>query len=227
MYNCLQWYAYHSLRTTGLSDEVRKLLKEKLRAFIHIEVVKQSDPFEVDIHSSKSRVKIDDVYLGLSATMTLSECCERDPDGVRQIRLLCLNFMIELVQQIRKRFEDTRSKKFQLLGFLIPSNAIKCQPPSLQGLFQEFTFLNDVAQADMVDMEWRKQAIEEPGDVKDVVNDVKLWKDLLNKKNVVSELKYKNLSKVVGCLMALLFANAPVERLFSIVKDIKQIKGTG
>ena len=129
--------------------------------------------------------------------------------------------MIALMQQIRKRFEDTRSKKFQLLGFLIPSNAIKCQPPSLQGLFQEFTFLNDVAQADIVDMEWRKQAIEEPGDVKDVVSDVKFWKERLNKKNVVGELKYKNLSKVVGCLMALPFANAPVEQLFSIVKNIK------
>ena len=61
-----------------LSDEVHKLLKETLFDFIQIEVVKQSDPFEVDIYSSKSRVKIDDVYLGLSATitMTLSECCE-------------------------------------------------------------------------------------------------------------------------------------------------------
>jgi len=112
--------------------------------------------------------------------------------------------MTELVQQICKRFKDTRSKKFQLFGFLIPSNAIKCQPPSLQGIFQDFTFFNDVAQAHMFDMEWRKQVIEEPGDVKDVVNDVKFWKDRLDKNNVVGELKYKNLSKAVGCLMALL-----------------------
>jgi len=88
--------------------------------------------------------------------------------------------MIELVQQTCKRFKDTRSKKFQLSGSLIPSNTIKCQPPSLLGLFQELTFFNDVAQAHMFDMEWRKQVIEEPGDVKDFVNDVKCWKDHLN-----------------------------------------------
>ena len=70
--------------------------------------------------------------------------------------------------------------------------------------FPRIYIFNDVAQAHMFDMEWRKQVIEEPGDVKDVVNDVKFWKDRLDKNNVVGELKYKNLSKAVGCLMALL-----------------------
>ena len=123
--------------------------------------------------------------------------------------------MIELVQQSCKRFKDARSKKFQLFGFLISSNIIKCQPPSLQGLFQEFTFINDVAQAHMFDMEWRKQVIEEPGDVKDVVNDVKFWKDHLNKTNIFEELKYKNLSKAVGCLMALL-----LQTLLKVAEEI-------
>jgi len=80
------------LKTPELSDEVRELLKETLCDFIQIEFFKQSDPFEVDIYPSKSRVKIDGVYLRVSTTMTLSECCERDPIGVRQTRLLCFKF---------------------------------------------------------------------------------------------------------------------------------------
>lgn len=38
---------------------------------------------------------------------------------------------------------------------------MKCHPASLYELFEAFTFLKDVAQLQLVDMEWRKQAIEE------------------------------------------------------------------
>jgi len=38
---------------------------------------------------------------------------------------------------------------------------------------------------------------------------------------LLGDLKYPNLRKVVACLMSLPFSNAPMERLFSALKNVK------
>ena len=65
-----------------LKAEVMKLLKEILSDFIQVEVVRHSDPFEVDIHQPRNRVPIEHVCLGILATTTLTECFNSDPAGV-------------------------------------------------------------------------------------------------------------------------------------------------
>jgi len=68
-----------------LKAEVMKLLKEILSDFIQVEVVRHSDPFEVDIHQPRNRVPIEHVYLGVLATAIVTECFNSDPAGVRQV----------------------------------------------------------------------------------------------------------------------------------------------
>ena len=204
-----------------LKDEVTKLLKEILCDFMKVEFVRQSDPFEVDINIPCGRVPIDYVYVGVAATATLAECVQNDPIGVRQVRQSCLNFIVELVEQICKRFKEVNEKSLSSLKFLIPSNAIKCFPSTLSEAYECFKFLKEVAPLELVDMEWRKQAIEESCVIDDNVSDMEFWKNRLLQKSVAGDLKYKHLSKVIGCLMSLPFANAPVERLFSSLKAIK------
>ena len=75
-----------------------KLLKEILSDFIQVEVLRHSDPFEVDIHQPRNRVPIEHVYLDVLATATLTECFNSYPAGVRQVQQSCLYFMVELVE---------------------------------------------------------------------------------------------------------------------------------
>ena len=125
------------------------------------------------------------------------------------------------MEQIRKRFKEVNEKSLSSLKFLIPSNAIKCFPSTLSEVYECFKFLKEVAPLELVDMEWRKQAIEESCVIDDNVSDMEFWKNRLLQKSVAGNLKYKRLSKVIGCLISLPFANAPVERLFSSLKAIK------
>ena len=114
-----------------------------------------------------------------------------------------------------------QEKSLESLEFLIPSNAVKCVPPTLLGVYECFKFLKDVAPLDLVDLEWRKQALEETDDTGNVGSDVDFWKKRLSQKVLLGDLKYPNLRKVVSCLMSLPFSNAPVERLFSALKIVK------
>ncbi|CAK8673159.1 unnamed protein product [Clavelina lepadiformis] len=186
-----------------------------------MEFVRQTDSFEINLQQTDCRVAIEHIYVGVAATATLAECFKRDLAGVRKVRLSCLNFIIELVDQIRKRFKEVKNESFHCLEFLIPDNAIRCIPPTLTGVYNSFKFLKDVAPLDLVDLEWRKQAIEEPCSIKNGINDEEFWRNRLSQKSVVGEIKYKNLRNVVACLLSLPFANAPVERLFSTLKEIK------
>lgn len=116
---------------------------------------------KVDIHNTKNRVDIDHVYVGVAATATLSECSQKGHSGARQVLVACRNFMVELIEQIRERFKEITREEYDHLAFLVPSNAVMCHPASLIGLYNSFSFLNDVAPLHLVDVEWRKQAVEE------------------------------------------------------------------
>lgn len=79
-----------------------------------------------------TELNVENVYVGVAATATLSECLKdnQGPQGVRQVRLTCQSFMVELVEQIRMRFSALKSKMFDDLKFLHPSNAVNCHPAS-------------------------------------------------------------------------------------------------
>lgn len=113
-------------------DEVRKLLKCILSDFMKMHVVKSCDPFTVPLDDPNRNVPIDQVYLGILATTTLHECHE-EPRAVHTVKSTCLEFMVEVVKQIRSRFDLSHSA-YTLVEFILPENAVKCCPPSLQEL---------------------------------------------------------------------------------------------
>ena len=109
---------------------------------------------------------------------------------------------------------------FKLVEFLIPSNAVKCVPPSLNELFKHLPYLADIADMTSADLEWKKQALEEPEEMADT-SAAQFWQKRLNVKTVNGTPKYPNLRKVVACVMSLPTSNASVERVFSLLKLIK------
>ena len=110
-----------------LREEVRKLLRDVLSDFIVLDVVRKEDPFIIDVDRVENRVPLQDVYVGILATTTLNEL-RYDPSSVLCVKQACQDFLIELIKQIRSRF-DMKTPIFRLVEFLIPSNAVKCSPP--------------------------------------------------------------------------------------------------
>ena len=201
-----------------LREEVGKLLRDILSDFIILDVVRKQDPFIIDVNCAEIRVPLEDVYVGILATTTLNEC-RNDPASVLRVKQACLDFLIELIKQIRSRF-DMRSPIFRLVEFLIPSNAVKCSPTSLHELFSTFPYLVEVADVVSADLEWRKQSLEESTVLTPDESSIICWQKRLNAKAIDGSLKYPNLRKVVACMLSLPFSNASVERVFSLLNLI-------
>ena len=202
-----------------LREEVTKLLRDILSDFINMDVIRKEDPFTIDVHCLDIRVPLEKVYMGILATNTLSELKD-DLDSVLKVKKACLEFLIELVKQIRSRF-DMKNPIFRLVEFLIPSNAVKCLPLSLHELFSTLPYLADVADVVSADLEWRRQSLEESTKLTPNESSIVFWQKRLNAKTINGSFKYPNLRKVVACMMSLPFSNASVERVFSLLKRIK------
>lgn len=202
-----------------LREAVSKLLKEILSDFILIDVVRTQDPFTISVHRMDIRLPLDRVYMGMLATCTLQECGD-DLDSVLKVKKACVEFLVELVTQIRSRF-IMNDPIFRVVEFLIPNNAINCSPPSLHELFLTLPYLGDVANKAHADLEWRRQSLEESAELTPDEPSHIFWQKRLNAKTTNGSFKYPNLRKVVACVMSLPFSNASVERLFSLLKLIK------
>ena len=207
-----------------LYDEVQKLLKSLLSDFLKMDVVRNCDPFTLSLDDPQLKMPIDEVYLGIAATATLNECLALDDhEAVQSVKLVkqtCLEFMLELVRQIRSHF-DLSDSAYKLVEFIMPQNAVKCNPSSLHQLFYRFPYLTDVADKTLVDVEWRKQALEELDEIILDESSLKFWQRRLDARSFNGKLKYPNLKKVVGSIMSLPSSNAAVERLFSHLKLVK------
>lgn len=64
-----------------------------------------------------------------------------------------------------------------------------------------------------VDREWRKQVIEETDTLISEFSYLEFWRDHMSGRNIQGERKHPSLQIIVGCLMPLPHANAPVKRL--------------
>ena len=97
------------------------------------------EPIKVDIHNTKNRVDIYHVYVGAVATATLSDYNQWEPSGARQVRVVHRNFMVEITEQVQQRFKQITREDYGHFDFSVPSNAVKCHPASLAGLYKLFS----------------------------------------------------------------------------------------
>lgn len=200
-----------------LHDQVKKLLRDIMSDFIQVKYVRECDPFTFDVHNTRHHVPISQFYLGINATDTLSSSAvSKDREGVTKLKTSCLEFDLEFISQIRRRFE---THSFKILEFLIPDNALNLKPASLRNVFSAFPVLNDVCDREKADLEWRQLGLD--GSFKDVEEAAEFWKKQLSQRNMNDQPMYPNLSRVVGYCLTLPNSNAAVERVFSQVRLIK------
>lgn len=200
-----------------LHEKVQELLVALMSDFIQIKCVRNCDPFTLDIHNKSFHVPVNQIYTGIHATDTIQNSAVRkDEEGIKRFKLSCQAFLVELIDQIRSRFN---TKPFKILTFLEPENALNLKPNSLREVFLAFPYMSEVCDCENADLEWRRLALDGLfSDVKDVSE---FWKRQLSLKSINGDQKYPNLSKVVGCALALPHSNAAVERIFSQLRLIK------
>jgi hypothetical protein len=203
----------------NLREEVEGLIKSIASDFMSIAYVKQAKPKEIDPTRAGHHIPLHQVYVGVAATATMHEIkAGAKQEDVQKFRSDCKNFLIESILQIKQRF-DLEAEIHDIVSCIAPGNAAARVPPSLVQIIQKLPYLNEILDTAKLDLEWREHVFED--DLKPDLYWDEYWKIVKDAKTPTREPKYPNLTKFVEILASFPFSNAPVERVFSILKRIK------
>ena len=87
----------------ALHEKVCRLFKELMSGLVKLDVIRNCDVLTLNVRCKLEQVSTVDVYVGINATKTLKIVCV-DKDAVLKFKTTCVNFLEELIDQIRSRF---------------------------------------------------------------------------------------------------------------------------
>lgn len=159
------------------------------------------------------------IYLGVLATSSLLEIKdEADRQELNTFFNSSINFYIELVTDIKKRF-TFKEPVFQVVNVVNPVVAQLFEIKSLVHVVSMFPILKQHINLQDLDNEWREHALLEDIDKNKSAEDY--WAQIFSLKNAAGIPRFKNLEIVINFLLILPFSNASVERIFSTLNNIK------
>eukprot|EP00794_Sanderia_malayensis_P001866 gene1866-2107_t len=146
--------------------EVSALVREITSDFLDLEYVKSKQAQEIEPESHQ--LPLEDVYVGMAATNTLSETEMRGArsSDLQTYRYDCRNFLIEIIHQIQKRF-DMKGAYHDMVDCINPKNASTLYPSSLGPIIAKLPYLNNVLQINELDRELRHRPQHALEDVKE------------------------------------------------------------
>ncbi|XP_028409123.1 uncharacterized protein LOC114531710 [Dendronephthya gigantea] len=206
-----------------LKGSVDSLIKAMCLDFMDVEYIRSKDGLEIDPCKKDKHLSLDKVYLGVLATDTMATIREEIGSSDPSITLVysqCQKFLIEAVKQIQSRFSDCY-QLHNLVSCLLPINAYNLKIPSLSGLYRKMPILEEVADLQKVDQEWRSHSMNPK--LNEDLTPEEYWQIVFHERKSVNEheLARPNLVKVLKVLLSLPYSNAGVERVFSQLKLIK------
>lgn len=109
-------------------------MKELCQNFLDVTYVKGTDAWDIDVHDENKYLPTNHIYLGVSASDSISEL----PEAAKQVVYEgCRNFYIELIFQLRKRFQFD-DEVYSHLSVLDNQNALYLKTPSLRQVYGHF-----------------------------------------------------------------------------------------
>ena len=219
----LEFLSYQLLRFTAfnrlfhnLKDEVEGLLKSIASDFMVVQYVKETNPKDIDPTNVLHHVPQNQTYIGVAATAAIHEIEEEATnEDLERFRSDCKNFLIERILQIKQRF-DLDAEIHAIVQCISPTKAA-CRTPS--SLAQIIQYLSDILDVKKLDQEWRDHSLEDK--IKSDLHWDEYWTVVKNAKIPTGESKYPCLIKFVEIIASFPFSNVPVERIFSMLKQIK------
>ncbi|XP_014299066.2 uncharacterized protein LOC106693944 [Microplitis demolitor] len=208
-----------------VKPEIENLMKDICSNYMDIAYIRKNDIFNVDHKNPRLFVPLDKIYIGLDANESLLELIENNEvqsSDVIEFRNKILNFYIEVISEIKKRF-DFSDSLYTFLQILEPKQARSYTIKSLGVILKRFPVLQKYVVLQELDNEWKKHALLNLSDYGININSESedYWKQIFNLKNADGQVIFENLKKVINFLLILPFSNASVERIFSDVKNIK------
>lgn len=208
-----------------LKSETETLLKSLCSNFLTMVTIKTNNILLLDHTNPRNFVPLEKIYLGVSATQSLESIKEEDynPQVITQFLKTCLEFYIELVTQIKKRFKFD-DDIYTLIDIVDPMKAQTFEIKSLQQVLVKFPILKNFVDEQQLDNEWRRHALldfEEMNLTQNIRCPEEYWQSVFDLKNAAGTPVFTNLQVVIHYFLVLPFSNASVERIFSELNQIK------
>ncbi|XP_042304027.1 uncharacterized protein LOC121920849 [Sceloporus undulatus] len=210
-----------------VKPEIQRLLKTLTSNYLKLHVVRTKDIFSVDHKDPNNFIDKEDIYLGLQAHESLSKLKDDTQVPEQEFTFFfetCQNFYIEAVSQIKKKFifED---EIFSVLEIVDPVIAQSFQVRSLGKVFNRFSCLKENVNTLKAEQEWREHALLEfeTHGLDSSLPPEKYWQKVFSLKNPVGAPLFGELKKVIRLLMVLPFSNGSVERIFSVLNNVKTV----
>lgn len=153
-------------------------------------------------------------YLGFEFEEKMKEYKLSEEDKMC-IRGRCINFVVELIKQLRQRLPENLSvlKSMSRLSVGECLNQIK---PEILELAKEFN--DDAAVLTRIDFQWRKLHSVTWTETSDTS---RLWAEISNYRDATGDNPFQDLSELALTVLSLPHSNADVERVFSQMNIVK------
>jgi hypothetical protein len=192
-----------------------------------IRYVKSTSIFQIDHTKPKHFLPLDQIYVGISTSETIHKLKTDTsvlPQSIELYFRTCLHFYIELVGQIKQRF-DFSDPLFDIVNIVEPTIAQDegFAVRTLSPVLTRFPILKNHVNPQKVDSEWKEHNLL---DHKSLGLDPckpahEYWEKVFQLKSSAGIELFANLKTVLRFLLILPFSNAKVERLFSEVRLTK------
>uniref|UniRef100_A0A0K8TVQ5 HAT C-terminal dimerisation domain-containing protein n=1 Tax=Bactrocera latifrons TaxID=174628 RepID=A0A0K8TVQ5_BACLA len=171
----------------------------------------------INFHEKENYLPIEKICIGSKAEQHLQKNKLSFSDTVR-IENSILNFYLELLQQIKKRFHFSRND-LKLLSIITPSRVLPDHQTQIEPLLYHFSNLFEFDE-DVIVQQWKilrfsKLDLKRDMDIED------FWKQVSDHKNGMGEHCFKDLTNLVQNLITLPHSSAAAERQFSELNLIK------
>lgn len=192
-------------------NEVITVIKTIMDCFIKEDILNKNNVYDIEYKNPRNFLELDKMYFG--AAINLSD---QDSTILQPVKLKCLEFYIESINQILSRF-PLKNSVLKKLEFLNPDNVMNRKIASISDIFVHFPNLIEDIQE--VDSEWRELRNFDFADFKTQNDsDVEIfWGKVSKIKLGNGDSKFPKLATLVFNLLCLPHSSANVERIFSQV----------
>ena len=197
--------------------------KNIISFFIKEDIVNNRKILEIDVNDKRLYKNIEDIYLGGQAISHLISEPFKDDAVNKRFRHDCLKVLVELANQIKKRFSFSENGVVSQLRVLDPKLAsdVKTSPVTIIPLATHFPSIVNKNKLNELDDQWRSFRLSAAELTLDADNIPKYWHSLRELKDGINNCKFSLLSDFMTTLTVLPHSSASVERIFSQVNCVK------
>lgn len=193
-----------------------------------LSTLKKTPVFQIKYSDSRYFLPLDEIYLGISATETMSDL-KKSPDiaeeDIQSFLESILEFYIELTTVVKRKF-DFRDELYNVMSVVDPEIAQSYKKiKSLRCVLNRFPTLQKFVNLQELDNEWKRHALMDHSqeELDATISANNYWPKVFKIKNAIGEKAFPNLHIVMKLLLALPISNASVERVFSTLKNCKTL----